>query len=57
MFLLTLAIGAIPLFTELYPYYFIIRVCISLGLIISMNAPFLPDYVSEEHMGRANGWI
>ena len=45
-FLLTaLAIGAIPLFKSIFPSYLILKICISLGTVIGMNVPFLPDYV------------
>lgn len=49
------AIFAIPLFNNLFPDYLVIRVLISLGLIVSLNIPLLPDYVRKEHMGKANG--
>ena len=49
------AIGAIPLFKTLYPGYFVLRVLISLGTTIGLNAPLLPDYVDEGSIGIAYG--
>lgn len=55
-FLMTgLAIGAIPLFDSLYPGYFILRVTISLGTTIGLNAPLMPDYVDPSSIGIAYG--
>ena len=52
-----LAIGAIPLFKTLYPGYFILRVLISLGTTIGLNAPLLPDYVDKNSVGVAFGQV
>ena len=40
-----ISIGAIPLFKNVYPGYFICRVACALGTIIAVNVPLLPDYV------------
>jgi len=57
LLLLSVAIGAIPLFTDLYPAYLILRICISLGLIVILNLPLMPDYVKREKLGLANGYM
>ena len=51
------AVFSIPLFNQLYPDYLVIRSIISLALIVSLNIPLLPDYVSHHDMGLANGYI
>jgi len=55
--LLGISIGLIPMFSELVPAYLILRICISLGLIIILNLPLLPDYVRPDKMGLANGYM
>ena len=40
-----IAVGVIPLFTELYPWYLIIRILIGTGIVIGTNIPLIPDYV------------
>ena len=54
---LAAAIGAIPLFKSLYPAYCILRCLISLGMVIGMNVPLLPDYVHKNSLGLANGYL
>ena len=57
-FLLTgAAVFMIPLFTSLYPAFFLIRVMISCGTLTGLNAPLLPDYVQKECLGRAIGHV
>lgn len=57
----TLAMGmataAIPLFHEVWPSFFLLRVVMSLGAIITLNIPLLPDYVQPESMGLANAYV
>lgn len=48
--------AAIPLFTELYPWFCIFRILINLGAAISGNIPLLPDYVQKESLGKANAY-
>ena len=38
----------VPMFNELYPYYCVLRILIGLGTSISINIPFLADYVEKE---------
>ena len=52
-----LSIGAIPLFKEVYPWYFICRVSCGLGTIIAVNVPLLPDYVKKDSLGLANSYL
>ena len=52
-----IAIGSIPLFKTLYPAYFVLRVLISLGTTIGLNAPLLPDYVDPGSIGIAYGQV
>ena len=40
-----LSIGIIPFFHKIFPSFLILRTLIWTGLIIGINAPFLPDYV------------
>jgi MFS family permease len=51
-----IAIAAIPLFTQVYPWFFICRCLISLGTVIAVNMPFLPDYVDKGSIGLANSY-
>ena len=37
--------SAIPMFTTIYPGFFICRVSIHLGTMVLLNAPLLPDYI------------
>ena len=50
------AIAAIPLFKQVYPWFFICRCLISLGTVIAVNMPFLPDYVDKGSIGLANSY-
>ena len=51
------SIGAIPLFKEVYPGYFICRVACAVGTIIAMIVPLIPDYVKMESLGLANAYL
>lgn len=51
------AVGLIPMFTSLFPAYLILRCMISCGLVVSINAPLLPDYIAPKFLGRANAII
>ena len=53
----SLATSVIPLFSSLFPSFFIIRLLISSSLIITTGVPLLPDYVQTEYIGRANAII
>lgn len=55
--LVALSIALIPMCRSLFPAFLILRTCISLGTVIGMNVPLLPDYVQKESMGLANGYI
>lgn len=46
----------IPLFKSIYPSFLILRTLISMGTVIGMNVPLLPDYVRKESLGLANGY-
>ena len=48
--------AAIPMFTELYPWFCIFRILINLGAAICGNIPLLPDYVEKDSLGRANAY-
>ena len=45
------SVGLIPFFTELYPGFFLVRVLMSVGSIICLNIPLLPDYVHKDSIG------
>mmetsp|Transcript_25367 Transcript_25367/g.17924 ORF Transcript_25367/g.17924 Transcript_25367/m.17924 type:complete len:194 (+) Transcript_25367:28-609(+) len=40
-----IAIALVPLFKQVYPYFLILRILISVGCIPAVNNPLLPDYV------------
>ena len=40
-----IATGLIPFFTSVYPGFFICRIVMSLGSVIGIYIPLLPDYV------------
>lgn len=56
-FSMGLATAAVPLFHDVYPSFFLLRVMMSLGAIITLNIPLLPDYVQPESMGLANAYV
>jgi len=47
----------IPLFKEVYPWFLIMRILISIGAVFGMSVPLLPDYVQKDNMGKAMGII
>ena len=56
-FVSAMSIGAIPLFKDVYPGYFICRVSCALGTIIAINIPLLPDYVKKDSLGMAYAYL
>ena len=52
-----LATAVVPLFHDVWPSFFLLRVVMSLGAIITLNIPLLPDYVQPESMGLANAYV
>jgi len=54
-FISSIFILMVPQFTEVYPYFYMCRICIGCGSIIFMNVPILPDYVHPDSIGSANG--
>jgi MFS family permease len=46
-----------PWFTEVYPWFLIMRVMISVGIIPGLNNPLLPDYVQQGSLGLANAYV
>ena len=56
IFISAICLILIPLENTLYPGYLILRLIIGMGTIISVNAPFIPDYVSLESMGLASAY-
>jgi MFS family permease len=54
-FVASIFTGLIPLFTEVYPYFFICRVMTAIGTIFFLNVPILPDYVHIDYIGTSNG--
>ena len=46
-----------PWFTEVYPWFLVMRVMISVGIIPGMNNPLLPDYVQQGSLGLANAYV
>ena len=51
------AIILTPFFTQIYPQYLILRICMSLGIIPGVNTPLLPDYVYDKSLGLANAYV
>jgi MFS family permease len=51
------AIIGTPWFTEVYPWFLVMRVMISVGIIPGMNNPLLPDYVQHGSLGLANAYV
>ena len=56
-FLLT-AIGLfiLPWHTEVYPWFLVSRLLICFSTI-TVNCPFIPDYIDEKSQGLANGYF
>ena len=55
--LIGIGLIGIPLFSEIYPWFALMRILISIGSIFGLAVPLLPDYVKKENMGRAMGII
>ena len=51
------AIIGTPWFTKVYPWFLVMRVMISVGIIPGMNNPLLPDYVQHGSLGLANAYV
>jgi len=49
-----LSLAAVPLFTQLYPWYFILNCIRTMSAYISIQSPFLPDYVQKDSLGVAS---
>lgn len=52
-----IALFLMPMFNTLWPGYFLCRLFMSLGCVLCMNMPLLPDYVAPESMGLAQSVI
>lgn len=52
-----ISIALIPLFKQVYPYFLILRILISVGLIPAVNNPLLPDYVVVSSQGRGSAYM
>ena len=52
-----LAILGTPWFTVVYPWFLLMRVMISVGIIPGLNTPLLPDYVDKKSLGLANAYV
>ena len=52
------AIGLLmlPFFDKVYPWFLIARLLIAL-CSITVNCPFIPDYIEEKSQGLANGYF
>ena len=46
-----------PWFTEVYPWFLVMRVMISVGIIPGANNPLLPDYVQQGSLGLATAYV
>lgn len=57
MLIISVAVGCIPLSHELYPWFLIYRCMLSVGTVVGLNLPLLPDYVAKEHLGKAQGVV
>lgn len=51
------SLACMPLFTQVYPFFFILRVLLGLGDVISFNIPLLPDYIHKDSLGLANAYF
>lgn len=54
MFMIGVSILLIPMGRNLYPEFLLFRISLSIGTVIGLNAPLLPDYVQPNYIGRAN---
>ena len=45
-----------PMFTQIYPWYCLLKVLSNLGVLVGLNAPFLPDYISSGSVGLASAY-
>jgi len=52
-----ISIALIPLFKQVYPFFLILRILISVGLIPAVNNPLLPDYVVVSSQGRGSAYM
>jgi MFS family permease len=55
--LVGLSIAATPWFKEVFPWFYLMRVFMSLGIIPGVNTPLLPDYVQDKSLGLANAYV
>jgi hypothetical protein len=52
--MLAVGIGAIPMFREVYPWFFTFRTMGVVGGSLALNIPFMPDYVEKNSIGKAS---
>jgi MFS family permease len=55
-FCTSIGLFILPCFTRVYPWFLISRLFISLSTI-TVNCPFIPDYIDEKSQGLANGYF
>ena len=41
----------------MFPTFALLKVLINFGMIITQNAPLIPDYVQKEYIGRASAYV
>ena len=52
-----LCILLMPLFTDIYPSFLLLRIFCSIGLLPGINTPLLPDYIHANSLGLANAYV
>ena len=46
-----------PMPSQIYPWYQILKILNNCGVLIGLNAPFLPDYISAGSVGLASAYF
>jgi len=57
LFITGLSIGLAPVPNDVIPFFVILRVLMTVGIIPSLNTPLLPDYVHPKSLGLANAYV
>ena len=53
MLVIAVGVGCFPLESEVYPWFFLFRVLLTVGFYIGMCAPLCPDYVHKNDIGKS----
>ena len=57
LFTTGMSIGLAPFPHEVVPFFVILRVLMTVGIIPGLNTPLLPDYVHPKSLGLANAYV